>query len=118
MNFSQLINPIEGVLFFSEYWEKAPLIIQGRPRNLYDELLTVDQIDHILTTMWLRSPALRLVRTGSELGLGSYTKPFGWGGKTFTDVIDVPQVISAYQQGVHNCNRSASPLLETAGTIL
>lgn len=100
MNFSQLISPIEETLFFSEYWEKAPLIIQGRSNDLYDELLTVDQLDHILTTMWLRSPAIRLVRTGSELGLGYYTKSFNWGKKSFTDVIDVPQVLSAYQQGI------------------
>lgn len=100
MNFSQLISPTEVTVFFSEYWGKTPLIIQKRARDLYDELLTVDQIDHILTTMWLRSPAVRLVRSGRELGLGYYTKSFNWGSKTFTDVIDVPQMISAYQQGV------------------
>jgi ribosomal protein L16 Arg81 hydroxylase len=100
MDFSDLLTPIEESYFFSEYWEKKLLVIQGRCEEYYDELLTINDIDHILTSTWLRSPSLRLVKDGREMNLASYTKSFNWGMKTFRDVIDVPQVISAYLQGV------------------
>lgn len=100
MKFAQLLSPIQESTFFTDHWGKAPLVIQHRPANYYDDLLTADNIDQVLTTNWLRAPALRLVRQGRELSVENYTRDLNWGGKTFTRVIDVSQVLAAYQQGV------------------
>ena len=96
MTFEDLLHPCKPVIFFDRYWEREPLIIQNRDFAPFVNLLSIEDIDELLTSRWLQSPAVRLIKDGKELSLSAYTKNVGWGGHSFNNVIDVEQVVRAY----------------------
>src|SRR5690242_20681579 len=103
-----LSNTSEGALarcvgdvdrFFSETWGKAPLLQRRRESNGFDDLLTLKDIDFILTTSWLRTPAFRLVQDGKPLDERSYTKWAGVGARGAHDTVDPGKVYSLFHAG-------------------
>src|SRR5690606_10939392 len=63
--FGRCIQPLDADTFFSEYWEKKPLIISRTQPDYFSDLLSLDAVDKILTSTNLRVPGFRLVRQGS-----------------------------------------------------
>ena len=51
-----LIQPITVDRFFDEYWERRPSTLRGDCPGYYDALLSLDEIDRVLTTRDLRYP--------------------------------------------------------------
>jgi hypothetical protein len=103
-----LSNTSEGALarcvgdvdrFFSETWGKAPLLQRRRESNGFGDLLTLEDIDFILTTSWLRTPAFRLVQDGKPLDERSYTKWAGVGARGAHDTVDPGKVYSLFHAG-------------------
>jgi hypothetical protein len=85
--------------FFTETWSKAPLLQPGREPNGFDDLLTLDDVDFILTTTWLRTPAFRLVQNGKPLDERSYTKWAGVGARGAYGAVDPGKVYSLFRSG-------------------
>jgi bifunctional lysine-specific demethylase and histidyl-hydroxylase NO66 len=85
--------------FFSETWEKAPLLQRQREPGGFDDLLTLGDVDFILTTTWLRTPAFRLVQDGKPLDEGSYTKWAGVGSRGAYGTVDPGKVYSLFHGG-------------------
>ncbi|MEP7031355.1 MAG: cupin domain-containing protein [Pseudolabrys sp.] len=50
-NLARLLQPISAAAFFSEYWEKHPLHISRNAPDYYASVLTLDQIDPLLTIL-------------------------------------------------------------------
>lgn len=68
-----LINPVEKKRFFQDYWEKQPLVIQrGRPLYL-SSLLSLDEVDRVLTTLDRRYPDVVLKNASREIEPEEYT---------------------------------------------
>lgn len=85
--------------FFSETWAKAPLLQRRRESNGFDDLLTLGDVDFILTTSWLRTPAFRLVKDGKPLDERSYTKWAGVGARGAYGSVDPGKVYSLFHGG-------------------
>ncbi len=68
-----LVAPTEVNDFWSSYWERQPLVIHRRVPSYYDRLLSMSDVDHILTTSAIRESDIRVIKRGehtpvSELG--------------------------------------------------
>jgi hypothetical protein len=85
--------------FFSEVWAKAPLLQRRRDSNGFDDLLTLADVDFILTTTWLRTPAFRLVKDGKPLDERTYTKWAGVGARGAYGSVDPGKVYSLFHGG-------------------
>ena len=62
-------------------------------------LLSLDDVDHILSTMALRAPAFRVIKGGATLPQSSYTRRARIGSRTITDLIDVARVHDHFAAG-------------------
>ena len=67
---AQLIDPVDPRAFKQDYWEHAPLIIRRRQPDYYHGLLTLADVDAILSAP-VRAPHLRVLRDGLEVDLDS-----------------------------------------------
>lgn len=48
-NLAKLLQPVSPATFFSEYWEQKPLLVSRNRRDYYASLLTVDDVDPLVT---------------------------------------------------------------------
>jgi ribosomal protein L16 Arg81 hydroxylase len=70
-DFSELIRPITLDTFKQDYWEKKPLIVARNQRDFYAGLLTLADVDAILSMSSAQSSTVRVVRDGRILPLAS-----------------------------------------------
>ena len=68
-----LIHPITSERFFQEYWERKPLVVQRDCAEYYHSLLTLAEIDRVLTTLDLRYPNVVLKNAAREVPSEDYT---------------------------------------------
>src|SRR5215813_10916206 len=59
-----LINPIDPRSFKAEYWDKRPLIVKRNDPTYYDGLLSLIDVDHILSASPIRSSHIRAIEMG------------------------------------------------------
>jgi cupin superfamily protein len=65
--------------FAEEHWGTAPLLRTG-PADRFGDLLTLQDVDHLVTGTLLRQPAFRLVKDGTPLDPKTYTQTIRIGG--------------------------------------
>ncbi len=70
----QVISPISPKVFFRSYWEKKPLVINRRNPNYYKELLTLEDIDQVITSMNLPFPEIELTNAKEAISRNQYTR--------------------------------------------
>lgn len=75
--FSWLIAPINTATFFAEYWEKRPLLISRRDSTRYRDILRIEDVDHVLTTLNLRYPDIRVAKGAQLPDAQGFTLPDG-----------------------------------------
>ena len=86
-----LIHPITRERFFQEFWESKPLVIQRECAEYYRSLLTLDEIDRVLTTLDLRYPNVVLKNAARDVSSGDYTVRGG--------SLDVAKVYQLFAEG-------------------
>jgi len=113
-DFHRLISPMEPGIFFAEYWEKKPLIISRKQSDYYADLLSLADVDHIISSTHLRHPAVRLVKNGSPVNLHKYATDRNWGSELVSGLADVDKLLDEYQGGatilLQSLNRHWRPL--------
>lgn len=85
--------------FARELWGRRPQHRRAADRNGFDDLLSLDDVDHIVSTTGLRLPAFRLVKDGNTLPSGRYTKTTRTGSNQATGVIDAASVFAEFDSG-------------------
>ncbi len=86
-----LISPITKSEFFEQYWEKRPLVIRRDRPDYFGSLLSVDEIDRVITTRDRRYPDIALKNANSRIGDANYTLSNG--------ALDVAKVYQLFEQG-------------------
>lgn len=71
--FAELVAPLPPEEFFSTYWEKRPLILNRPVAAPHGALLSLDEVDRVLTGSNLDFPMIRLVRNEEQLERSLYT---------------------------------------------
>ncbi len=70
-----LIDPVSKQVFFEEYWEKRPLVVRRNRSNYFSSLLSLDQIDLVITTLDRRYPEISLKNARQRVADDEYTLP-------------------------------------------
>jgi mannose-6-phosphate isomerase-like protein (cupin superfamily) len=82
--------------FLADHWGRGAHLQQ---RTDTAELLTLDDVDHLLTATALRAPAFRLVKAGVTLPSSACTRRARIGSRTVTDLIDAGRVADHFADG-------------------
>jgi ribosomal protein L16 Arg81 hydroxylase len=62
-----LIYPVDVADFVSKHWEREPMIVRRDDPAFYADLLTFDDVDHILANSGLRESDLRVIVEGANV---------------------------------------------------
>ncbi len=89
---SRLLHPITPETFEAEYREKKPLLVKRGEPNYYRELLNMDVVDRVITTMHPKYPDVFLTNAAAEeIKPAEYTYPSG--------LIDVARIYGLFSEG-------------------
>jgi ribosomal protein L16 Arg81 hydroxylase len=86
-----MISPVRKQVFFEQYWEKQPLVVKRHNLDYFGSLLTLDEIDRVITTLGLRYPTVALKNADQAVTSEDYTVQ--------GDLIDVAKVYQLFEQG-------------------
>ncbi|MBK8435001.1 MAG: cupin-like domain-containing protein [Austwickia sp.] len=107
--------------FTDRVWGREPLLRQGASGTVgWPELLTVDDVDELLSIRGLRTPFLRMARSGRTLPERSFTGPGGVGAGIADQVSDT-EVSRQFAEGativLQALHRNWPPLIEFTHTL-
>ena len=67
----RLIHPIDPETFKREYWERQPLIVARQNPEYYAGLLSLADVDHILSASSIRAGYVRVLQKGRETSVSN-----------------------------------------------
>ncbi len=85
--------------FVEKVWASHVHVHQGEPADLVG-LLSFDDVDHLLTSTAIRTPAVRLARDGDVLPQSQYTRAGATlAGQALTGLVDARKVTDLFEDG-------------------
>ncbi|MGH9247082.1 MAG: cupin domain-containing protein [Acidimicrobiales bacterium] len=84
--------------FLAEYFGRRPFLRHGDV-EAYDDLLSLETADQLLTGAGLRTPAVRLVRDGTRVPPTQYTVAARIGGVPMPGILDPRRVLAEFDAG-------------------
>ena len=84
--------------FREKVWASRVHLHHTEPEQLVG-LLSLDDVDHLLTSTALRTPALRVVKDGSVLPAAGITRPASLAGSPLTGLVDGRKVLRHFDDG-------------------
>lgn len=91
MDFGKAIAPMTRETFFAEYFERRHFVIRREDRDYYRDLLSVTDIDAVLTQTVLTTDELNMVNKGNAVPFDDFCVPAG--------SIDPVRVAACFAQG-------------------
>jgi ribosomal protein L16 Arg81 hydroxylase len=73
----RLIAPIGRDEFLRAHWEAQPLVVRREDRNYWRELLTVDDLNRVLTTRNMHHPGVGLITAERKIAAEDFAYPSG-----------------------------------------
>jgi ribosomal protein L16 Arg81 hydroxylase len=96
---ARALAPVEPERFLAEYWETKPLVVQRSEPGRYDDLLSTEDVERLVTSPGLRHPGFRLVRADGTPAVSSFTETIPWRPNGFTGAANVPRVVEEWERG-------------------
>jgi lysine-specific demethylase/histidyl-hydroxylase NO66 len=84
--------------FVEKVWASRIHVHHARPDDLVG-LLSLADVDHLLTSTALRTPSLRLAKEGAVLSAGSFTRQATLAGSPLTGLVDARKVLDLFDDG-------------------
>jgi len=109
---ARLLQPITPATFFNEFWEERPLHVSRNCRDYYVSLLTLDQIDPLITV--LPPETVVLVNADSPIEVGDIARADTAAADSSLDVIKACQLFNA---GATISVREAHKLIKSLATM-
>lgn len=78
VDFAQAIAPIGRETFFSEYFERKHLVVRRDDPDYYARLLSLPDIDRVLTQMMIPAEEMQLVQKGRSFTDADFVTPAGF----------------------------------------
>jgi ribosomal protein L16 Arg81 hydroxylase len=88
---SWLISPVPNERFFQQNWEKRPLVVNRDQACYFSSLLSLDEVDRVITTLDRHYPDISLKQAGREISSSEYT--------VRGDAIDVAKLYQLFEEG-------------------
>jgi bifunctional lysine-specific demethylase and histidyl-hydroxylase NO66 len=85
--------------FAGQTWGRKASIFVEAPALDAQDLLSLDDVDRILSTMSLRTPMFRLVKAGSSIPESAYTRSGRTGSKPVTGIADPRRIFALFDDG-------------------
>jgi ribosomal protein L16 Arg81 hydroxylase len=95
LSFEWLIDPITPASFFKDYYERKPLLIQGRDPDKFTSMLSIAAIDRYLATSTPHYPDVFVVDAARELKPEEYSTATADGAAR----IDLPRAYQLFDSG-------------------
>ncbi len=86
-----LIHPTGRDAFFADYWERSTLVVHRKQPDYFSGLLTLDEVDRVLTTLGRRYPEVILKDASRDLTAQDYT--------TDGATLDIARVCQLFSEG-------------------
>ena len=86
-----MISPFSKHEFWEDYWEKRPLVVTRSNPDYFGSLLTLDEVDRVITTLGLRYPTITLKNADQAVTSEDYTVQ--------GELIDVAKVYQLFEHG-------------------
>lgn len=86
-----LLTPLSKEVFFAEYWEKKPLVVKRGQPDYFTSLLSLDEVDRVITTLDRRYPDITLKNANAKVSADQYTVD--------GDSLDVAKVYQLFATG-------------------
>ena len=107
--------------FAADYWSVRPLLsLAADLPGPFDDLLTLENVDELLSRRGLRTPFLRVAKDGTVVDSARFTGSAGAGADVADQVID-ERVLDLYADGstlvLQGLHRTWPPLAELAGRL-
>ena len=91
------IAPTEADRFLAEHWERQPLVVPRAEEGRFDDLLSVRDVERLITETAIRVPGFRIVKAGATVS--GYSSDVSWRPAPFTGVVDVRRVLAEFERG-------------------
>ena len=85
--------------FLHNVWSVRAAVHDAAARGGFDDLLTLDDVDRILTTTSLRTPSFRLVKAGEQIPEAAYTRSGRTGSKPVSGMADPARIAELFDGG-------------------
>jgi bifunctional lysine-specific demethylase and histidyl-hydroxylase NO66 len=104
----------DPVVFLEERFGRRPQHVPAADPGGFADLLSLDDVDHVVAATGLRAPAFRLVRDGATLPISRVTRRARIGSRPVSDLIDVGAVHREFAAGativLQGLHRSWAPV--------
>jgi len=121
LNLAALLSPIGVEQFFERYWEQNHLHIQGRPATHYQQLMSAQDLEQIVSNPDARYPAIQLAKGGHYFPREAYTRDLKFGSEVFMGMPDLQRISIEYRNGASlvlpALHRTWSPLKNLCSTL-
>jgi ribosomal protein L16 Arg81 hydroxylase len=109
-----LLRPTPQGAFLSDHWEQRPLTVSRGDETYFRDVLTLADVDRILSLHDLRHPALKLVKNSAPVPPPEYTTEGDGKGDPAGGMVDLTKMFTQYQRGatiiLDDLHRSWAPL--------
>ena len=85
--------------FLATSWGRRPTFHESDDPAGFADLLTLDEVDRILSTTSLRTPSFRLVKAGEHIPESAYTRSGTTGSKPVSGMADPARVFGLFEDG-------------------
>lgn len=85
--------------FLGETWGRSAAVYPAVPGSAFEELLSFDDVDRIVSTMSLRTPMFRLVHAGRRIAEAEYTRTGRTGSRGVTGIADPARIFALFRGG-------------------
>lgn len=100
--------------FLAEVFGRHPVHVAAADPSGFHDLLSLDDVDHLIASTGMRAPAFRLVRDGETLPRSSVTRHVRIGSRPVDDLVDVAAVHREFDAGasvvLQGLHRSFAPV--------
>jgi hypothetical protein len=96
---ARCVDPIDAADFLADYWEQQPLAVPRDEPGRFDDLISVADVERLVSSGSLRYPAFRMVKEGGQIGLSEYATDLPWRPHAFTGTADPDRVATAFADG-------------------
>ena len=85
--------------FLDASWGRRPTLHRGEDPAGFGDLLSLDEVDRILSTTSLRTPSFRLVKAGEQILESAYTRSGTTGSRPVSGIADPVRVFALFERG-------------------
>ncbi|MFN2388794.1 MAG: JmjC domain-containing protein [Actinomycetota bacterium] len=85
--------------FLDRHWGREPLLWRSSVEPGFDDLASLDDLDHMVSSLGLSASSLRMVRRGTTLPAARYTTSPGKRARTSEPLVSAPLVYARFSEG-------------------